>query len=547
MPPHEIIDLSLDTDDEVEVDVRVEVEVPRISKLALPVVAERREGGWDGGDSGFRCLSDYEDLGVGDGDGGKGVGGRRKRRRVSPGGVSDDGIEVVGEFAGGVGGGERGWREATAFMGSRDGGGKPGRGEAQNGGTRPNAHNAGSRNLEWLDIEDPIMFTSSPNGDGVTSRSRRKVSREVSPLTDDEIVDIADLRSGMGRVDAKPGLQLPARTAALLSALAENPRVKKPGRKRQKETLLEDTTETSANARKTKLTDAEKETRKVEKERLRKETAQKKLKDREEEQERKRIQKEEKAREKRVAADLAEVNKVRTDKKISTPEMIVDLPSSMEGKTVDTQIREFLKTLQVQATTYSSPVPNVIKWRRKVSAQFNEELGHWQPVPQSIQAEKHILCLLTAKEFAAMASADATSVDGQDLESHVLQLKTKYADSTPIYLIEGLEALLRKNINNKNRAYQAAVLSQMQMDDGQGAAAAATGSTAAAISKRGKKPVPVPVPEHLDEDMLEDALLRLQVTHGCLIHHTAAAVHTAEWVATFTQHISTIPYRSVDS
>jgi crossover junction endonuclease EME1 len=49
--------------------------------------------------------------------------------------------------------------------------------------------------------------------------------------------------------------------------------------------------------------------------------------------------------------------------------------------------------------------------------------------------------------------------------------------------------------------------------------------------------------EYVDEDLVEDALLRLQVMHGALIHHTAATVETAEWILVFTQHISTVPYR----
>ncbi len=129
-----------------------------------------------------------------------------------------------------------------------------------------------------------------------------------------------------------------------------------------------------------------------------------------------------------------------------------------------------------------------------------------------------------------MASINSAEVDGQDLESHVLRLKGECDESIPIYLIEGLETWMRKNKNIRNRAYQAAVLSQT---DGQVA-----GPPTAGPSKRKK-----PAAEYIDEDMVEDALLRLQVMHGCLVHHTAVPVETAEWVANFTQHVSTIPYR----
>ena len=78
------------------------------------------------------------------------------------------------------------------------------------------------------------------------------------------------------------------------------------------------------------------------------------------------IRREEEAHAKQVAADLAEVNRVRTDKKISTPEMIAGLPSSAEGTSADSQIRVLLKTLQVQVTTYTSPVPNVSNGAEKL-------------------------------------------------------------------------------------------------------------------------------------------------------------------------------------
>src|SRR5262249_35640015 len=51
------------------------------------------------------------------------------------------------------------------------------------------------------------------------------------------------------------------------------------------------------------------------------------------------------------------------------------------------------------------------------------------------------------------------------------------------------------------------------------------------------------VADPISEDSVEDALLELQLAHGALIHHTAVAVETARWVVSFTQHISTVPYR----
>jgi crossover junction endonuclease EME1 len=99
-------------------------------------------------------------------------------------------------------------------------------------------------------------------------------------------------------------------------------------------------------------------------------------------------------------------------------------------------------------------------------------------------------------------------------------------------MIEGLDSLMRKNKNSKNKSYQAAILSQMDHNADPSASQSATG-------RKTKGPPPV----HVDEDMVDDALLRLQITHGCLVQQSAVPIETAEWISVFTQQISLIPAR----
>src|SRR5699024_138062 len=70
------------------------------------------------------------------------------------------------------------------------------------------------------------------------------------------------------------------------------------------------------------------------------------------EKERKQKFKEAKAREKQLAADISEVNKLKVDKKNCTPEMVIDLASSMEGTSVANQTLEFMKRLGVECTFF---------------------------------------------------------------------------------------------------------------------------------------------------------------------------------------------------
>ncbi|KAJ5122140.1 hypothetical protein N7526_009077 [Penicillium atrosanguineum] len=257
--------------------------------------------------------------------------------------------------------------------------------------------------------------------------------------------------------------------------------------------------------------------------------------EREQEKKRKQKLKEEKAKEKQLAADISEVNKAKVDKKDSTPEMIVDMASSMEDTSVGNQTIEFMKRLGVDHNFVSGSISNVVKWRRKRNARYNEAAGHWEPCAFYIQEETHVLCLVTAQDFVDMVIPAPGGEERESLELHVLRLKSAYPNHAVIYLIEGLTVWMRKNQNSRNRAYQAEVLRQYEQPSTEGS------TTSRGRSKKTKKkPDTTPL---VDDDTIEDALLGLQVTHSCLIHHSSAPAESAEWIKNFTEHISTIPYR----
>jgi crossover junction endonuclease EME1 len=253
--------------------------------------------------------------------------------------------------------------------------------------------------------------------------------------------------------------------------------------------------------------------------------AQERLELRETEKERKRAAKEAKLKEKEMAADLAKVNTLRIDKKVSTPAMIVDLPMDLDARLAG-QVRRFLSPLEVVCEDWRSPIANVIKLRRKVDSIYNEESGLWEPVPVEIKSEKHVMCVMLAKEFVDLTMAD----EGRDLEAHVLRVKARFGGVSVIYLIESLTQWMRKNRNVKNRQFAEAMRSRMTQE--------AEEAVASAMENEKKNQL-----EYVDEDMIEDALLRLQMVHGAHIHHTTSTVDTAQWIMIFTQHISTIPYR----
>ncbi|KAJ5152229.1 hypothetical protein N7492_010524 [Penicillium capsulatum] len=246
------------------------------------------------------------------------------------------------------------------------------------------------------------------------------------------------------------------------------------------------------------------------------------------EKERKQQLKEEKAKQKQLAAGISEVNKLKVDKKDSTPEMIIDISSSLEEGSVGNQTIEFMKRLGVEHTFVASQIPNVIKWRRKMNAKYNEAAGHWEPCPFHVQEEKYVLCLVPAQDFVDLVIPASDGEERESLDLHVSKIKSGYPGCKVIYLIEGLTAWMRKNRNSRNRAYQAEVLRQ---------AADHLPGPWQETKEQARNHPPV------DDDMIEDALLTLQVAYSCLIHHSNAPAESAEWIKNFTEHISTIPYR----
>ncbi|MCJ1288009.1 hypothetical protein MMC26_007362 [Xylographa opegraphella] len=393
-------------------------------------------------------------------------------------------------------------------------------------------------------LGDSIVFTSSPR-----ELVRKGVGEECRAKGREEEVD-GEISDTVGGQSVVLGSRFSSRTTALLSEIDGNKnRARKKEVKGRREgkmlkrgtgdggavartqssaVLSTDAEKTKAAARKPRLASAERGL----KEREREQARVRKEREREEEKERRGLAKREKDIEKQRAAVLAEVNRSKVDKKLSTPEMIVDLPASIEGQRLDVQVREFLKILGVEVATKDTPVPNVIRWRRKTKSRFNDELGHWEPMPETIVAEKHTMCLLSAKEFASLAAA--TGAGHADVEGHVRSLKRAFPGCIPIYLIEGLDAWARRAKNSKNRSFQAAVQRQM----------ANVGESSATPQAKASKAKRKQADEaFVDEDVVEDALLRLQVIEGCLVHHTGSGIESAEWIQSFTAHISTIPYK----
>lgn len=226
--------------------------------------------------------------------------------------------------------------------------------------------------------------------------------------------------------------------------------------------------------------------------------------------------KEQKRLEKEQAAAIAEVNKARTDRKISAMEMIAELPASLEAG-LRVQVETFLEQMGVPYCSWDSPVSNIIRWKRKINSRFDDESGQWVPAPLRVEDESHIVKVVTADELVTLAVEKRLAEDVHALKEH-------FANNKIIYILEGVTTWMRKNRNLRNRQFTSNARQE---------------TNTAAPRRRNNQPAQ----EYIDEDLIEDAMLELQVEHGMLIHHTSIPLETAQWIASFTQHISTIPYK----
>lgn len=400
----------------------------------------------------------------------------------------------------------------------------------------------------WEDNADPIEFSSSAPQPASTSKSTRTKgnSEKHQHLSAGFEFDEDGL---FGFSQPEQTLNVSSTTASLLASLsqtmtkprkaASQPRasvLKSKSVSRQCSVLSEDDdlkldrfATTIGNKKNSKMVDEEK----AAKQRDREVAKQEKERQKEQEKEKKRLLKEEKAKEKQLAADLAQVNKAKLDKKISTREMIVDFSSSLKGTSVGNQAVEFMRRMDVRTTFFESPVDGIVRWRREVSARWDEDAGMWKPIPTEIRTEDHVLCFMSAKELVSLAAPGPDEEDDDPLETHVLRIKRKFGGAKSIYLIEGMQTWFRKNKTTQNRAYENAVREQME----------APGNEAPPSNQQATRKRKSTAHQYVDEDLIEDALLQLQLTHGCLIHHSVGASESAEWIKTFTEQISLIPGR----
>ena len=232
--------------------------------------------------------------------------------------------------------------------------------------------------------------------------------------------------------------------------------------------------------------------------------------------------KEQKAREKQLAADFAKANQAsQWDKKNSSSQMVVDISTGLANGATGARITAKLQELHIDHATKDREPANVVTWRRKVNTTFNEELNHWELAEEKVVDEKHVLCYFGGEDMCRILFEGSGA---EELDQVVANVKRLYGDHQVLFLLEGVDAALRKFRTKTNKSYRNAVRQGTAMPAGADAA---------------------PQDHASMVESLEDTLMHLQIAHGCGVLQTAEGNETAEWIAAFTEQISTAPSRYV--
>lgn len=370
----------------------------------------------------------------------------------------------------------------------------------------------------WDPISSSAPFPAKPSPRRPLGRSQSNVislddsdeDRVATPLSDeddDDFPDISDLRFPVNRTEPSGPTKRPFTKSASTTTGFTRPKPAAGGAKK--------TAEERAREREDKALE-------------KKAAAERKRQERERERQ-------QKAEEKQRAAARAEANRLKIQKGTATPEMIVDLPSSL-GQAARIKTEEFLKKVYVkEVNTWASPVDNVVRWRRVVKSRYDEERHHYDPIPETIETEKFSLVILPAAEFAKLAMG----AEGHNLEAHVLKMQRHFPGHQTIYLIEGLKQLLSKSRNKRNNEFASAVRSRLAEDEQQSASASAAPAPARRTTTKKNDP-----PLQINEMQIDIALLQLQLLHSLQILHTTCAQDTATQLQLFTQQLAIAPYKT---
>jgi hypothetical protein len=221
----------------------------------------------------------------------------------------------------------------------------------------------------------------------------------------------------------------------------------------------------------------------------------------------------EKASQQRIDA----LNRLKNRKETGT-ELIVYIPPTLP-ETVHDTLLSFLEPLGIE-THESQPGIDVLKFVRKVVAEWDEEESYFKPVDEYRREEEWIVHYLTAELFVEKVCFDHTGLAWQ---YHLDEIKRVLQGKKMVLVLEGLARLFQRAKNAIIRAHDA---------------------NARGAPSRVNKDERL---KGLDREKVEEILIEMELLHEISVVQTTSPQDSAEWMSILAIDISSIPYRYVPS
>ncbi|KAJ3412792.1 putative monocarboxylate transporter mch1, partial [Chytridiales sp. JEL 0842] len=232
---------------------------------------------------------------------------------------------------------------------------------------------------------------------------------------------------------------------------------------------------------------------------------------------RKEQEKFEKQLEKAQKQQYKAANKIR-DKKACCQEMILELdPACVAercGATLVSAVQEMGTTISIQ----TQPMPLTMRWKRKVTREWNDEKQLWTPCDERLEYEPFVLIRLDAAELSRLVQSPG------GYKSYYSHVCSKYPGYSIILFVEGIKNLLKsrtKAIDSQIRSGVRTMYGQVSKSN----AGAAGGQDVATKA------------------VLDECMLWLQMQGNTFIQLSESVDESQRYIVGFTSSIAAIPER----
>lgn len=267
------------------------------------------------------------------------------------------------------------------------------------------------------------------------------------------------------------------------------------------------------------------------------------------EREAKRAKREAARKEKEHLKALEAANKNKASKASAVKEMVVDMDPVLYDTKLGEDIRSQLGELEVETnkmndenSPFASAVQepkeggiNTVTFRRKVTAEYDPEEDIYRPIELKVKEENCVIIIITGERFAEIVNEGHT-VRG----THLDNINKAFQGKQVIYVIENLQAILRRSANETNREVTMRVRELMGGEEGEPPESSQGTTTARRATSNRSTGGGIKV----DEQTVEEFLMDLQFTHSFKVVQTASKLETTEWIVDLVQEISSAPYKT---